>query len=341
MTFRPIEIERILFPTDFSPFSAQALRHALALTRKLKTRLKVIHVVPNVIQPADAMYLSAPAAYMSAPWMLTPEGRQKLEQDMRNFMAPAREARIDYEVEVVEGDPWREILAAAEAMPADLVVMGTHGRSGLERLFLGSVAEKLIRRLPCPVLTVSHEEGRTWEAPGLVTRILCATDFSDLSSQTLSFALALAEKDDAALSLVHVVDNLPDIGDPRYPAVPALSDLRADYEKEAYKRLEEMVKAIGKTLVKIDARVSVGRPYKEILRLAVEMRADLIVIGAQGHGALEHLLSGSNAQHVIRQATCPVLTVRPVSGRKEKDSGPHSLALAEPAKTASKKGGRS
>jgi len=84
----------------------------------------------------------------------------------------------------------------------------------------------------------------------------------------------------------------------------------------------------------------VGRPYKEILRQAVEMRADLIVIGAQGHGALEHLLSGSNAQHVIRQATCPVLTVRPVAARKPKDSGPHGLALVEPSKPRSKKGGR-
>lgn len=324
MTITNAPIERVLFPTDFSAFSAQALRHALALTRKFKARLKVIHVIPQIMQAGESMYVTA-------PWLLTPEARKEVEEQMRRFMSPAREAHLDYEVEVCEGDPWREILGAAEKMKADLVVMGTHGRGGLERLFLGSVAEKLIRRLPCPVLTLSHEEGRTWEAPGLVTRILCATDFSDTSAEALAFALSLAEKNQAVITLLHVVDNLPDIGDPRYPSLPVLSQLREDYEKSALERLARTIEPFAGKTVKIEARVAVGRAYKEILRLAVEERADLIVIGAQGHGPVEHLISGSNAQHVIRQATCPVLTVRPVAFQKPSgEDPPHGLALASP-----------
>ncbi len=324
MTLNRTRIERILFPTDFSAFSTQALRHALALARKFKARLKVIHVIPQIMQAAESMYATA-------PWLLTPEARKKIEEQMRGFMSPAREAHLDYEVAVCEGDPWREILAAAEQMQPDLVVMGTHGRSGLERLFLGSVAEKLIRRLPCSVLTLSHEEGHTWEAPGLVTRILCATDFSDTSAEALAFALTLAEKNQAAITLLHVIDNLPDIGDPRYPSLPVLSKLREDYEQSALERLAQTIEPFAERAVKIETRVAVGRAYKEILRLAVEDRADLIVIGAQGHGPVEHLLSGSNAQHVIRRATCPVLTVRPMAFKKlsGKDQ-PHSLALASP-----------
>ena len=139
---------------------------------------------------------------------------------MRRFVAPALEARADFEVEICEGDPWREIEAAAEKMPADLVVMGTHGRGGLEHLFLGSVTEKLMRRLPCPVLTVCHEEGRTWEAPGLVRRILCATDFSETSALAVDQALALAAKNQAEVTILHVIESVPVPGEPLYRAVP-------------------------------------------------------------------------------------------------------------------------
>lgn len=330
MKSEPAAIERILFPTDFSPFAAQALRHALALAQKFKARLKVVYVIPQMLRLSDS-------AYTAEPWLITPEARRQVEQDMREFLQPLREARLDHEVEIGEGEPWQEILTMAHQMSADLVVMGTHGRSGLERLFLGSVAEKLIRRLPCPVLTVSHEEGRTWEAPGLVTRILCATDFSETSTLALDLALALNEAYSAEITVVHVVESFPDFGDPRYPSLPALGNLREDYERKAEERLQGVLASAGES-GRVRGLVVSGRAYKEILRLAATERADLIVIGAQGHGALEHLLSGSNAQHIIRRATCPVLSVRPrpVRERAEK-THPGGLTLAAPADHTSEK----
>ena len=328
MTTTRTPIERILFPTDFSPFSAHALRHAMALARRFKARLKAVHVIPH-------MFPSGDSDYYAAPWLMTPETRQRIEEEMRRFLAPVREARIDHETEVCEGDPWREIVSLAEEMPADLVVMGTHGRGGLEHLFLGSVAEKLIRRLPCPVMTVCHEEGRTWEAPGLISRILCATDFSETSAEALQMAMTFADEGQAHLTLLNVVEGTPEFGDVTYIALPYMGPLRQDLEKAARERLHKLAEGAADNGVKVDTMVAFGRAYKEILRIAAEERADLVVVGAQGHGVIEHMLSGSNAQHVIRGATCPVLTVRPLRVRRrpaEKTVGLTLAATAAPQK---------
>jgi nucleotide-binding universal stress UspA family protein len=300
----PLRIERILCPTDFSVFSTRAFRHALALSRQFGARLKVLHVIPHLL-PAGG------GDYVAAPWFMPPEQRKHAEEVMRLFVAPALEARAAVEVEISEGEPWREIEAAAERWPADLVVMGTHGRGGLEQLFLGSVSEKLMHHLPCPVLTVCHEEGRTWESPGLVERILCATDFSEASALAVDQALALAEKDQAKVTVLHVIESVPLPGEPLYRAVPEGERLRIELEKMARERLRGAVPASVRARGRTRERLALGRAYEEILKVAAEERPDLIVIGAGTHGPLGRMFVGSNAHHVVRQATCPVLTVRP------------------------------
>jgi len=304
MTTTSAPFKRILLPTDFSGFSAQALRHALALARKFDARLKVVHVIQGFYPVGDAMLAAAPPA----------EGRKMAESDTHAFMAGARDAGIDYDLEIREGNPWREILAAAAQMPADLVVMGTHGRSGPERFLLGSVAEKLSHRLPCPVMTVGHEEGEVWEAGSLIRRILCATDFSENSERAFRFSLALAASLGARVTLLHAIEHMPDLGAARYRmVVPDVEPLLKEIERAAAERLGKAVDELKGEFadVEVTARLGAGRAYQEIVRVADDERADLIVVGAQGHGALEHLLSGSNAQQVIRRATCAVLTVRP------------------------------
>jgi nucleotide-binding universal stress UspA family protein len=189
-----IQIERILCPTDFSEFSVRALRHATALARRFGARLTVLHVIPQWVP-----YTHAPA-YFPGPMLANPALCRHVEQDVREFAAPAIEAGVPVETMLREAEPWREIQAVAEELPADLVVMGTHGRGGFEQLLLGAVAEKVLRRAPCPVLTVCHEEGRTWEAPGLIRRILCATDLSEASGPTIRYALSLAEEYEAAVT---------------------------------------------------------------------------------------------------------------------------------------------
>jgi len=322
MAMTSASIDRILCPTDFSGFSAQALRHALALARAFRSRLKVVHVILDSIPAVEAVY-------GGAPWLPTAEDRLWVDEEMRRFLEPAREARVDYETEIREGEPWREIVDAAAEMEADLVVMGTHGRSGFDHLIIGSVAEKLVRRLSCPVLTVSHEEARTWAAPGLVNRILCATDFSEMSAEALRIALAFADKHRAVITLLHVVESVPDGKVAPYRALGDIDSLRGDLEGRATERLRRIIADAAAPHVGFEARVVTGCAYKEILRVAIEERVDLIVIGAQGHGVLEHLLSGSNAQYVIRAATCPVLTVRPLGARPQsRDARMAALSLA-------------
>ncbi len=194
-----LRIENILCPTDFSMFSARAVRHAGALAQRFGARLTVLHVwAPYATSP-----LHAPAT-IASNWEL----RTRIDDEMRAFVESAVHDSATVKTVVREGEPWREIQAMAEQLPADLLVMGTHGRGGFEHLLLGSVTEKILRRAPCPVLSVCHEEGRTWEAPGLIRRILCATDLSASSNPAMKFALALAQEHKATLILVHVVEAL-------------------------------------------------------------------------------------------------------------------------------------
>jgi len=308
MDTTPFLIGDILCPTDFSVFSSRALRHAVALARQFEARLEVVHVIAN------SRPYTGGAPYFGVPVVATATLREHAEAEMRRFVAPAALARVPVKTEVREGEPWREVLAVAEELPADLVVMGTHGSSGLERLFLGSVAEKLLWRLPCPVLTVCHEEGRTWEAPGLVRRILCATDLRESSSDTVAFALSLAAKNGAEMMLLHVVEGFPETGEHLYLAVPEIGPLRQELERIARERLHQAVPPDAARFgVKIEERVTTGRAYEEILRIASEKRADLVVVGPPAHGAIGRLLLGSTSHHVVREATCPVLTVRPLA----------------------------
>jgi len=307
-----LPIEKILCPTDFSVFSSRALRHAVSLARQFGAGLKVAHVIPR-----PSPYAAPP--FYPAVIAVDPRTRELAEAEIKSFIAPAVEARVPVETEIREGDAWREILAMAEELPADLVVMGTHGRGGFERLFLGSVAEKLLRRLPCPILTVCHEEGKTWEAPGLVRRILCATDLSASSAETVGVALSLAAKNQARVTLLHVVEELPLTGEPAFFA--EAQAYGEQLERKAAQDLHETAqKAEAQFGVEVDEWVGSGRAHKEILRMAAEERADLIVLG-QGHGALDHFLFGSNAQQVVRQATCPVLIVRLRAARPSRSEG--------------------
>jgi len=311
----PLEIEQILCPTDFSIFSSRALRHAVALAQQLGSRLRVVHVIPPLLIYADEpVYLPARTFSNSAM-------REAAAEEMRRFLEPAAGARVSLQTEIREGQPWREILAAAEEGPADLVVVGTHGHGGFERLLLGSVAEKLLHRLPCPVLTVCHEEGRTWNAPGLVSRVLCAVDFGESTGATVAHAVALAARMGAELTLLHVLETLPDRNRRPYFAVRELEPLREELEKWARQRFREVVSDEARAELNLRERIAAGSAHDEILRIAVEERADLIVLGARSQGPLERLVLGSTAHHVVRAATCPVLTVRSPRVRKARGVG--------------------
>ena len=185
--------------------------------------------------------------------------------------------------------------------------MGTHGRSGFQRLFLGSTAEKVLRQARCPVMTVPPRMPDAMPlGPVAFTRLLCAVDFSASSELALNYAISLAREGNGALTLVHIVETTPLYYD---FSPPAVVDVTA-WTEEARKRLRGMVADDVRASVSVTEVVAMGKPYREILKLAGEFASDLIVMGVQGRNAADLLFFGSTTHHVVREARCAVLTLR-------------------------------
>lgn len=301
-----IEIRRILCPVDFSDFSRRALDHAVAIAKRYQSTITLLHVY---VVPLP---YGAGQGVVPPPSMLTPETRETLLADLKRFAEDASADSVPVEFEIIEGPVAPAILARAEALPADLLVMGTHGRSGFQRLVLGSVTEKVLRQALCPVLTVPRAaSGVVPPPPVLFQRIICAIDFSDSSLHGLEYALSLAQEAGAYLTLVHVIEPPPSL--PREIHEPPIADLRdylAKVDEASRARLQKLVPDNVGEYCRVDTLLATGKPYQEILRVADEQKAELIVAGIHGRGPIDRLLFGSTTQHLVRQATCPVLTLR-------------------------------
>jgi len=307
-----IEIQRILCPIDFSEYSRHAVDHAVALARQYESTITALHVFPTV--PVMAY---APGMPGFDPIVLTPTLRDQLLVDLKGFIDTESTPRVPMEPVIREGDPVSEILSQATDMNADLLVMGTHGRSGFERLLLGSVTEKILRKAGCPVLTVPRRHPDAVPGtPVLFKQILCPVDFSDCSLEALKYALSLAQEGDAHVTVLHVIGDELEVTPDAYGAIimndlESLADFRKRHEDDARQRLKEAVPESVAEYCSVETVVSRGaKPSREILRLAAEQRTDLIVVGVQGRGAVDLVFFGSTTNHVVREATCPVLTVR-------------------------------
>jgi nucleotide-binding universal stress UspA family protein len=299
-----IHIDRILCPVDFSVFSTGALRHAAALARRFEARLVVLHVVPQW-RP----YANMPA-YYPEPMLANPVLCEQVQRDVSALVADAVADGVPVEIVVREAEPWREILSVAGEKAVDMIVMGTHGRGGFEQLLMGSAAQKVLNRATCPVVTVCHEEGRTWEAPGLVRNILCATDLSPASASTIRYALSLAAEFQCTLTLLHVLDGMASLDSPLYAHLPPAVMVLSQHEAVARQELREAVAADARPWCTVEERIVPGRADEEILRVAAQTSADLIVMGGRRGGSLARAVLGSTSQSVVRAASCPVLTVR-------------------------------
>jgi nucleotide-binding universal stress UspA family protein len=291
-----ISVRRILCPTDFSALSARAVEHAVTLARWYEAEVTVLHVAPLPMAPlADLAYVPAGG--------LTPANRERLRGELYAFVEPVRKEGVKIRLELGEGIPSREILARAYAHEADLLVLGTRGRHGLQRWVLGSVTEHVLRRAPCPVLTVSPA-AETLPSARFET-VLCPVDFSPTSAQTVHAASALAEEAQARLVLLHVIEGstYPPI---RVPPGFDVATYRKEVATEVSGRLWRLLPEGGGAT---EVAVTWGAPHHQIVRQARERHAGLVVIGAHG-GALDSALLGSTSHCVVRRASCPVLVLR-------------------------------
>lgn len=305
-----IAIHRILCPIDFSTSSRRALDHAVAVARWYGATITSFHV--HAPAPV-AVY--APGPPLFPPGALTGGERQALLDSMKRLAATEAGATVPVGFEIGEGDAPANILDLAKTMPADLIVMGTHGRSGLERLVLGSVAEKVLRKAGCPVLTVPPGVADAVPGPAvLFKRILCAVDFSDCSTRALAYASSLAQEADARLAVLHVIDAAPEPPPGRdAPVLNRRRNLTALIDATKLDRLTRLNEAIPdgmRAYCTVETLVSTGTPHEEILRIAAEQKSELIVLGVHSRSAADLLYFGSTAQRVVREASCPVLTLR-------------------------------
>jgi nucleotide-binding universal stress UspA family protein len=296
-----IRFSRILCPVDFSPFARHALDHAAVLARWYEAELTVLHVSPSM----PTMFAPEPGLNAAT---LAPFDKESLRRDLNAFVGDLRVATGALQLVLRPGAAATEILRHAAETKADLVVLGTHGRTGFEHFMLGSVTEKVVRKALCPVLTVPSRAAGHSEGP-LFGRILCGVDFSETSDQAVRYALSLAQEAKGRLTFLHALEWLPDRSLAEYPQFD-LEQYRRSLISDARTRLEALVPEEARNWCEAAARVAYGKPYQEILRAAKEEAADLIVAGTHGSGPLDRMLFGSTAQHLVRQATCPVLTIR-------------------------------
>jgi nucleotide-binding universal stress UspA family protein len=189
---------------------------------------------------------------------------------------------------------------------ADLIVLGTHGRSGFERLLLGSVTEKVVRTARCPVITVPPPSVATSTLP--FKRVLCGIDFSEPSMTALRFALSLAKESNSTLTLLHVIE-FPQEGQLLETLPFDMGRYRAAVQMDATRRLVELITDDVRTWCQPATKLVYGKPYEQILATASDMHTDLIVLGVHGRNALDVMVFGSTTNQVIRRSTCPVLTL--------------------------------
>jgi len=290
-------IRTIVAATDFSDAAAAAVSWAAAIAGPIGARIELVH----------ALSLPLPAADMVRP------GTNFLDQLERaakgtlgDEVAKLRAQGLDVTPQLRIGQPSQVIVDLALALPADLVVVGTRGLTGLKHLLLGSTAQRVVHHAPCPVLTVHPDSP---PARPLST-LLVPTDFSadaEVAVHTAHRLLAHLEKD-AKLVLLHAY-HLP-VEYTAYGTIPTALDYMKDAGFEAEERMAEVAEPLAREGLHIETVVREGFPPDVIAEEAGKHGADLIAMGTHGHSALHHLLLGSTAERVIRSASCPVMTVR-------------------------------
>jgi len=292
-----LKIDRILCPVDFSEFSARAYDYAYSLARRYGAKLLLEHV----IQPLTSAYpyYAFPDTMSQVYWSLSEDAEKRLRE------LTGRHAQNGFQPELVvqEGLVTDSILSFAEKQAVDLIVMGTHGRHGVDRLTTGSVTEKVLRRARCPVLAVrkpTHDFVDPSQKNDFVQlrKVLFCTDFSEHSDRALQYALSLAMEYNAELSLLHVLED-----------VSGSTELQAE-TANAMRQLERPIPSDARSWCTIKSTVRIGKPYQEIIQMALEAQTDLVVIGVRGRNALDLAMFGSTTHRVIQLGSCPVLAVR-------------------------------
>jgi nucleotide-binding universal stress UspA family protein len=292
-----IEIKFILCPLDFSEFSIRAYRHALSLSEHYRAKLVAQHVVEIWRHPSVSFAATA-NLYDEYCQALRGSGREQLQE----FVKKHTYNEIQSELVVNEGSAADLILSFAQERKIDLIVMGTHGLRGFDRLMLGSVTDRVMRAASCPVLAVREPPhdivaaGQERHNPHRLNRILACADFSEDSGLALNYAFSAAAEYDAELTLLHVLEKVPSAA----KTEEAIA--------EATEQLNKLIPPERRNTPKIKTAVCIGKPYQKIVQFAQEQQIELLTMGVRGRGVLDLAVFGSTTYRVMQLGPCPVLT---------------------------------
>jgi len=282
-----IAISKILLATDFSPESQNALKCAISLAKRYESKLFLAHAI------SEETFLTGAEVWPA----LIDTAQRNAEKNMARIEQDQDLQSLAHEVLLQAGETWEVLSRLVSDQNIDLIVMGTHGSGGIDKLMLGSTAEKVVRHAPCPVLTVGPRV-RLLSLESF-SNILYATDFSSGSLRALNYALSLAEEDRAELTMLHVIESLP-VSDGEF----------VEWKRRDCERLRQLVPTGIDLPSQPEMEVEVGDPAEEIVRLADARNAELIVMGSHPSGAVSTHLPWTTLHHVLQHAHCPVLTVR-------------------------------
>jgi nucleotide-binding universal stress UspA family protein len=298
-------VKNLLYATDFSATSEAALPYATAICRRFGATLHVVHIISDaalIMMTGGVDYVSMGTLYDDA----NIEATKKLEQ------LTARFADITHKTHIGHGAVWANLADVIETNAIDLIIVGTHGRTGLGKLLLGSVAEDILRHASCPVLTVGPKVAGHDKLPDYVNhkrdlapseldlrQILFATNFAQNAASIAQTAVSLAEEFEAQLTVMHVIEDYAQLGS------------RPDPIDQRVRRIKDLIPKNAALQYPPASVLEFGAASDRILKVAADREADLIILGARpaAEAGSSHL-PWSTAHAVIAQAPCPVLTLR-------------------------------
>jgi nucleotide-binding universal stress UspA family protein len=306
-----LDINHVLFPTDFSEGAEPAFPQAVHFAEWHDATLHILNVRTSA-QPDDldtTREFPVPFSTMQG-WL------DRAGHDDAN--GPSLKNVEIEQTQVDSAAPPEAIVDFVEGQGIDLIVMGTHGRRGLDRVRFGSVTEEVVRTAPAPVLTVQADAPSSVRT---VRRVLTPIDFSDASETALRHAKEIALTQGAEIDLLHVVDK------PMFPSAYGVDSAEVSTE-ELLDKAEQGLGDLARDIVGHEhamVKAVAGHPVEEILNYVEKNDVDLLVIATHGRTGLNRLLIGSVAERVIRQSPIPVFLVKPeraslLSGATEQEA---------------------
>jgi nucleotide-binding universal stress UspA family protein len=283
--------KKILFATDFSPTSEAALPYAFSLAGHYGSDLYFAHVIaleyPDFPPPDER-------------GTKLEEAREFAERELKRLLEAARQKGISCEPLIGEGTPWNVLSEMIHKNGIDLTIVGTHGRRGLKKLRLGSVAEEVLRMAPCPVLTVGPKVSETSSTDIQLVHVLYAVEFAPDTSHAAAYAVSLAEEYRAKLTFIKILED-----------TVASPELKAQIQEPVRHWMDDHVPPASALRERTIFELGFGRAAEGILKFASDRGVDLIVMSVRRLDPViaAHLPETDTAYEVVRTAPCPVLTV--------------------------------